>query len=213
VAASSYGHTPPRSPTPVRASEAAGKRPGQQLPASLVIVPVTFVRSVPVAVVHVVGVVAVRHRDVAALGPVLVVVTLVSRVLATDLALVHVVAVDAMDVAVVRVVSVVAVRHRDVTAALPVGVLVASVRGVLNRTGHAGNPPVTMRRGVPRTANRSRPRGQEPRRRLLSGNSAGNSKCRSFQQISLKTQALRTGRRCTWPKLGESASHAAHWTT
>lgn len=119
------------------------------------IVPVVFVRGVPVAVMHVVRVVAVWHPHVAAVGPVLVLMTLVSRVSVADLAFVHVIAVDAVDVAVVSVIDVVAVRHRDVTAALPVRVLVTSVRGmrgVLNRTGHTGNPPVSVRRGTRRTA-------------------------------------------------------------
>jgi hypothetical protein len=85
---------------------------------------------VPVPVVHVVGVALVRHRHVAAVRPVLVLVALVRDVVGRR-ALVDVVAVDAVNVPVVRVVGVALVRHRDVAAALAVGVLVLVMRDVL----------------------------------------------------------------------------------
>jgi hypothetical protein len=98
---------------------------------------------VPVAIVHVVGVIAVRNRNVTAAEVVLVVMILMSTVLAASRAFVHVVPVDAMDVPVVGKVCVVAVRHSDVAAALAVGVRVTGVRCMLDRTGHSLlNPPV-----------------------------------------------------------------------
>jgi hypothetical protein len=99
---------------------------------------VPFVGRVPVPVVHVVGVVLVRHRHVAALWPVLVSVALVRHVVGLR-ALVDVVAVDAVNVPLVDVVGVPVVRERDVAAALAVGVLVAGVRGVLG-VWHCGCP-------------------------------------------------------------------------
>jgi hypothetical protein len=109
-----------------------------------VIVPVAGVGGVPVTVVHVVGVVAVGHGDVAALGTMHVVMTLMGRVSVSVLAFVHVVAVNAVDVAVVGVVGVVAMRHGDVAAALAVGMRVIGVRGVLNRGGHAGRSSLCL---------------------------------------------------------------------
>jgi hypothetical protein len=100
-----------------------------------VIVPVSFVGRVPVPVVEVVGVVLVRHRDVAALRPVLVGVAVMRHVPAFA-AFVHVVAVDAVNVTVMRVVGVVIVRESDVTAVRTVRVLVAGVRRVLSRIWH-----------------------------------------------------------------------------
>lgn len=110
----------------------------KQHPAWSVVVPVSVMGRVPMAVVHVVGVIAVWHRDVATVRPVLVFMALVSRVILADLAFVHVVAVDAVDVAVVHEVRVVAMRNGDVATVLAMGVLVISMREVLNRTGHAG---------------------------------------------------------------------------
>jgi hypothetical protein len=72
----------------------------------------------------------VRHRDVAALRPVLMRVALVRHVPGRR-ALVNVVAVDAMNVSVVCVVSVALVRERDVAAALAVRMLMVVMRGVL----------------------------------------------------------------------------------
>jgi hypothetical protein len=96
-----------------------------------VVVPVPFVGRVPVSLVQVVGVALVRHRNVAALRPMLVRVGLVRHVVGRH-TLVDVVAVDAVNVPVVRVVGVPVVRERDVAAALAVGVPVVSVRGVLD---------------------------------------------------------------------------------
>jgi hypothetical protein len=96
-----------------------------------VVVPVSFVGRVPVPVVQVIGVVSVRHRNVAALLSVLVRVVSVRRVL-RRFAFVDVVAVDAVDMPVMRVVGVVVVRERYVAAALAVGVLMVVMRGVLS---------------------------------------------------------------------------------
>jgi hypothetical protein len=92
-----------------------------------VIVPVPFVGRVPVPVVKVVGVVLVRHRDVAALRPVVVGVAVMCHVPAFA-AFVYVVAMDAVDVTVMRVVGVVVVRESDVAAVRTVNVLMADVR-------------------------------------------------------------------------------------
>lgn len=108
---------------------------------------------VPVAVVHVVGVIAVRHGNVAAVGAVLVVMTLMSSVAIRALAFVHMVAMDTVDVTVVGKICVVAVRHRDVAASLAVGMRVVGMRGVLSRTGHAAQSlPVAVRRAARGTA-------------------------------------------------------------
>jgi hypothetical protein len=102
-----------------------------------VVVPVPGVGSVPVAVVHVVGVITVWYGDVAAAQPVLVVMTLMGLVLRAARALVDMVAVHAVDVTVMDEVRVAVVRDRDVAAVLAVSVLVIGMRGVLSRTGHA----------------------------------------------------------------------------
>jgi hypothetical protein len=99
---------------------------------------VPFVGRVPVPVVQVVGVALVRHRDVAALRPVLVSVAFV-RLVSGRHALVDVVVVDPVNVTVVHVVGVVLVRHRDVAAVLAVGVLVVVMRGVLG-VWHGSGP-------------------------------------------------------------------------
>jgi hypothetical protein len=93
---------------------------------------------VPVPVVHVVGVALVRHRHVAAVRPVLVLVALVRHVVSRR-ALVDVVVVDTVNVPVVRVVGVALVRHRHVAAVRPVLVLVVAMRGVLG-VWHGGRP-------------------------------------------------------------------------
>jgi hypothetical protein len=100
-----------------------------------VIVPVSFVGRVPVPVVKVVGVVVVRHRDVAALRPVRVGVTVMCHVPAFA-AFVHVIAMDAVNVTVMRVVGVVVVRESDVAALRAVHVLMVGVRCVLSRVWH-----------------------------------------------------------------------------
>jgi hypothetical protein len=100
-----------------------------------VIVPVTLVRGVPVAVVYVVRVAVVGHRDVSALRSVLVVMAAVHLV-ALFRAFVDMVVVDAVEMAVVHIVRVVAVRDRHMAAAGPVGVLVPGVGAVVNGGGH-----------------------------------------------------------------------------
>lgn len=104
------------------------------------VVPVPFVGRVPVPVVHVVGVIAVRHGNVTAVWPVLVGVRCMRNVTGFR-ALVHVVTVRVVDMAVMCVISVIAMRNRHVTTALPVGVLVASVRRMLKRVRHQTRPP------------------------------------------------------------------------
>ena len=103
------------------------------------VVPVTSVGSVPVPVVHVVGVPLVRYGYVAALRSVLVRMALMLRVLGLS-ALVDVVAVDAVHVPVMHVVGVIPVRDRDVAAAFAVDVLVVVVRDVLKGFWHGVSP-------------------------------------------------------------------------
>lgn len=91
-----------------------------------VVVPVTVVLSMAVAVVDVVDVVAMGHRDMAALRAVLVSVAFMDCV-AAGLALVHVVFAHAMQMTVVNVVDVVTVRHGDMAALKTVQVSVAGV--------------------------------------------------------------------------------------
>ena len=94
------------------------------------VVPVPFVGCVPVPVMHVVGMVAMRDGDMAAARAVLVRVALVSDVLGVP-ALVDVTVMNAVNVPVVRVVSVVAMRDGDMAAALAMSVAVAGVRRVV----------------------------------------------------------------------------------
>jgi hypothetical protein len=82
--------------------------------------------SVVVAVVHVVDVVTVGHRNMATAITVGVAMTVVGGVLGR-LALVDVALVGTVQVALVGVVDVVTVRDRDVPAALAVDVVVAGV--------------------------------------------------------------------------------------
>jgi hypothetical protein len=103
------------------------------------VVPVPFVGRVPVPVVHVVGVVAMRDRYVAAARAVLVGVALVRDVFGL-LALVDVIVMNAVNVAVVHVVGVVAMRDGDMAAALAMSVVVACVRGVLKGSWHPVTP-------------------------------------------------------------------------
>jgi hypothetical protein len=84
---------------------------------------------VPVAVVHVVGVILVRHGDMTAAGTMLMRVPLMDPVPRVA-ALVDVVVVKAVQVAVVDVVCVIPMGHGDMTAALPVGVRVLGVHAV-----------------------------------------------------------------------------------
>ena len=97
------------------------------------VVPVASVGSMPVPVVHVVGVPLVRYGYVAAFRSVLVRMALMLRVLGLS-ALVDVVAVDAVHVPVVHVVGVIPVRDRDVAAALAVDVRMIGVRVVASNT-------------------------------------------------------------------------------
>ncbi|GAA4474723.1 hypothetical protein GCM10023094_10920 [Rhodococcus olei] len=116
------------------------------------LVVVAVVRGVPVTVVDVVDVVAVRDGHVAAALTVPMFVLAVHGV-PGRLALVDVVAVDAVQVSVVDVVGVVTVRNRDVTAAGPVDVVVLGVRMVLGcrhrtvlpRAGWAPAPTLRQR--------------------------------------------------------------------
>ncbi len=103
------------------------------------VVPVPFVGRVPVSVVHVVGVIPVRHRYVAAVRPVLVGVSLVRNVSGLH-AFVDVITVRVMDMAVMCVIGVITVRNRHVTAALPVGVLMAGMCRMLKRVRHRTRP-------------------------------------------------------------------------
>ncbi|REH35667.1 hypothetical protein BCF44_11755 [Kutzneria buriramensis] len=97
-----------------------------------VLVDVVAVDGVSVAVVHVVDVVAVRHRDVPTALAVNVPVRVVDGVVGR-LALVDVPLVRAVQVTIVGVVDVVAVRECDMTAALTVNVFVAGVLDVSRR--------------------------------------------------------------------------------
>jgi hypothetical protein len=101
-----------------------------------VVVPVAVVCRVPVAVVHVVDVVTVGHRDMAAALAVRVGVTGVLMV-AAALALVRVPFVPTVQMTVVHVVDVIVVGDRHVPAALAVHMLVSRVRPVLKGCRHA----------------------------------------------------------------------------
>ncbi|CRK51098.1 conserved membrane hypothetical protein [Rhodococcus sp. RD6.2] len=103
------------------------------------LVVVVAVLGVPMPVMHVVDVVAVRNRDMPAAVAVVVLVGVVHDVFGR-LALVDVVAVHAVEVAVVGIVDVVAVRHRHVAAARSVHVLVVGVRMMLGG-GHGALLP------------------------------------------------------------------------
>jgi hypothetical protein len=101
---------------------------------------------VTVTVMHVVGVVLVRHGDMTAALAVLVFMTVVGGMTGGG-ALVDVTVVDPVDVAVVREVGVVLVREGDVAAALTVGVRVVLVRAVIGGGGHGGTPCCSCRSG------------------------------------------------------------------
>ncbi|QWF85547.1 hypothetical protein HUW46_09002 [Amycolatopsis sp. CA-230715] len=103
----------------------------------LVVVPVVL--GVAVAVVQVVDVIAVRHRDVPAAVPVRVLVFVV-RLVAFGFALVEVAVVLAVQVSVVDVVDVALVRDRDVPAPRTVFVGVAFVLGVCAGHGRTLTP-------------------------------------------------------------------------
>jgi hypothetical protein len=109
------------------------------VPAWSVVVPVAVVARVPMPVMNVVGVVAMRDRDVTALLAVLMGVALM-RHMAALRAFVGVVAMDPVKMPVMRVVGVVAMRDRDVTTALTVGMLMTWVSGVQSRIRHRTGP-------------------------------------------------------------------------
>jgi hypothetical protein len=114
-----------------------------------VFVPVALVGSVPVAVMHVVDVIAVRNGDMAAVALVLMAVRVVDQVLAA-ITLVEVVLVDTVDMPIVGVVGVVGVLEGDVAAAGPMRVRVVGVDDV-RWCGHGGAPStdiVVLRRAV-----------------------------------------------------------------
>jgi hypothetical protein len=102
-----------------------------------VVVPVAFVRGVPMAVVQIVDVVAVQDALVSAALAVPVLVVLV-RGVPVRFALVPVAAVFAVQMPVVRVVDVIPVRHLRVSAVGAVGVGVGGVFQV--KGGHGGSP-------------------------------------------------------------------------
>lgn len=91
-----------------------------------------LVNSVAVPVVHIVHMVAVRHRDVAATLAVSMVVRIVGGVPAR-LALVVVTVVSTVKVTLVGVIDVIAVRKSDVAAPVAVGVLVSGMFNVSSR--------------------------------------------------------------------------------
>jgi hypothetical protein len=91
-----------------------------------VVVVVVAVCCVPMAVMHIIDVVTVWHRDMATVRAVDVFVRVMGDVLAW-LALVEVTVVSPVQVAVVDVVGVAAVRHSDVSAAVAVDVFVVDV--------------------------------------------------------------------------------------
>ncbi|GAU70894.1 hypothetical protein SSP35_23_00840 [Streptomyces sp. NBRC 110611] len=99
----------------------------------------------PVAVVHVVDVIAMGHRDVAAAFPVRVVVTGVLFV-AARFALVHMVLVAPVQMAVVHVVDVIAVRDCYMAAALAVRVVMSGVGLVFGCCRHAAHLRGSCRR-------------------------------------------------------------------
>jgi hypothetical protein len=94
-----------------------------------VLVVVVSVCGVAVTVVHVVDVIIVRHRDMAAILAVFVVVPVVGGVFGL-LALVVMPVVAAVQVAVVHVVNVIAMRDGNVTAAFAVHMVVADMLDV-----------------------------------------------------------------------------------
>ncbi len=102
------------------------------------VVPMSVMDGVTVAVMHVVGVIVVRHRDMSAPLAMLMVVAFVGG-MASCGALVDVVAVGPVNVAVMGVVGVVAVRDGHVPAALTVGVYVVLVRAVVGGSTHVGS--------------------------------------------------------------------------
>jgi hypothetical protein len=91
-----------------------------------VFVVVVFVSGVTVAVMHVVDVITVRHRNVAAAVAVLVIVPVVGGVFG-QLTLVVVPLVAPVQVAVMRIVDVITVRDSNVATAVAVHVVVADV--------------------------------------------------------------------------------------
>lgn len=94
---------------------------------------------VPASVVHVIDVIAVRHRDVAATLAMNVVVALVHH-MAGRFTFVVVILVPPVQVSVVRVVDVIPVWDRDVAASFAVGMLMLGVLFV-DRACHRSSPP------------------------------------------------------------------------
>ncbi len=105
------------------------------------VVPVPVVVGVPVAVVHVIDVISMRHGNMAAPLAVLVNMVRVGSV-PGGFALVDVVVVDAVQVTVVDVVHMILVRHGNMAA--PLAVLVNMVRVGSVCSGH-GSSPVVLR--------------------------------------------------------------------
>lgn len=96
------------------------------------LVPVTVVLRVPVAVMDVIGMITVRHGNMSAFWPVLVIVFLVCR-MRSGLALVVVVLMTAVQVTIVYIIRVFAMGHRDVSAIRAMRVVVVSVDLMLCR--------------------------------------------------------------------------------
>lgn len=97
-----------------------------------VLVVVVSVSGVAVAVVHIVDVITVRHRDVAAILTVLVVMSGMRGVFGR-LTLVVVTRVASVQVAVMHVVNVIIVRYGDVATAFTMRVVVADMLDVSDR--------------------------------------------------------------------------------
>jgi hypothetical protein len=104
-----------------------------------VVIPVAVVDRVAMSIVDIVHMVPMRDGDVAAVGPVAVLMPLVDRMLNSS-ALVHVVFVYAMDVVVVDIVDMVPMRERDVSTSLTVDVRMVGVTAVLGCGGHHPAP-------------------------------------------------------------------------
>jgi hypothetical protein len=111
-----------------------------------VLVVVLVVGRVPASVVHVVDVIAVRHRNVAATLAMDVVMALVHH-MAGRFTFVVVILVPPVQVSVVRVVDVILVWDRDVAASFAVGMLVLCVLFV-DRARHRSSPPYIFFWGI-----------------------------------------------------------------
>jgi len=118
--------------------EAYPQEPGGK---TSVFVVVAVVGRVPAPVVHVIDVIAVRHRDVAATLAVDVVMAFVHRV-AGRFTFVVVILVSPVQVSVVCVVDVIPVWDRDVAASFAVGMLMLFVLFV-DSARHRSSPPIS----------------------------------------------------------------------